>query len=303
MQEVKSRKPLVALLMSAVLPGFGQIYNGEVNRAIWLFLVFLFLNVPWLAWLALNLSGGLLLPALLLTFVGTLGIWVFGMVDAWRHARSKTDYVPQGWQQSGMYVLVFIACNVVALPALSVHVRSHFVEPFRIPSASMEPSVLRGDFLFADKRYNCPGCKYRIQQGDVAIFAAPNDRTQLSVKRIIALPGDRVSIEGRAVRVNGETLSSGESAEVDGTIRVTERAAGRREWTVQWSPTEFVPADVELTVPPGHVFVLGDNRSNALDSRQLGSVSMEDVVGRARQIWFSLGPNGVRWGRIGQRVE
>ncbi|HZD53348.1 MAG TPA: signal peptidase I [Woeseiaceae bacterium] len=303
MQQVRPRKPIVALLMSAVLTGFGQLYNGEVNRAIWLFLALLFINVPWVAVLALYVSRGLLLPMLLLTFTSSIGIWIFSMVDAWRHAKSKPDYVPERWQTSGLYVLVFVVCNLVTLPALTIYVRARLVEPFRIPTASMEPSVLRGDFLFADKRYNCPGCKYRIQQGDIAVFAAPNDRTQLSIKRVIGLPGDRVGIEGRSVRVNGEPLSSGAPVQENGTMLVTESGSSGAEWTVQWNAAGYMGRDLELTVPPGQVFVLGDNRSNARDSRQFGTVSMEDVVGRARQVWFSLGPDGVRWGRIGQRVE
>ena len=168
----------------------------------------------------------------------------------------------------------------------------------------MEPSVLQGDFLFADKRYNCPGCKHRIERGDVAIFAAPNDRTQLNIKRIIGLPGDRVSIEGQVVSVNGTPLASGSPANAAsaGTVEITERTANK-EWTVQWGPSASFGGDVDVTVPPGHVFVLGDNRGNAVDSRRIGAVSLEDVVGRARQVWFSLGPDGIRWSRIGQRVE
>ena len=84
MNAIKPRKPIVALLMSAVLPGFGQLYNGEVNRAIWLFLAFSFLNVPWLVLVTLYLPGGLLVPLLLVTFIAAMTVWVYGMVDAWR---------------------------------------------------------------------------------------------------------------------------------------------------------------------------------------------------------------------------
>jgi signal peptidase I len=234
-----------------------------------------------------------------------------------------------------LYALVFIVCNLIAVPALTIHIRSNYFEPFRIPSVSMEPSVLRGDFLVADKRYNCPGCKYRIEAGDIAIMAMPNDRTQLFIKRIIALPGDRVTIEGRNVTVNGRSLTVGEAGDAGeageagdageagaggvnagaanatranagaanaGGALFTERAATGKEWTVQWGPARVGPA-LDLTVPPGEVFVLGDNRSNSLDSRQQGTVPLEDVVGRARQVWFSHGPDGVRWSRLGHLVQ
>ena len=297
MQQPRPRKPIVAALMSAVLPGFGQLYNGDANRAIWLFLAFLFLNVPWVASLALFVDGVLLVPALVLTFAAAMSVWVYGIVDAWRQARTRTDYVPERWQLSGVYALVFVVCNLIALPSLTVYVRANWIEPFRIPSVSMEPSVMRGDFLFADKRYNCPNCKYRIERGDIAVFAQPNDRTSLSIKRIIGLPGDRVTVAGRSVSVNGERLAT------DDTERVqTERIDGR-SWSVQWGPQVFVGNNVDLTVPPGEVFVLGDNRTSSLDSRQLGTVPMQDVVGRARQVWLSLGPDGIRWSRFGRRLQ
>jgi signal peptidase I len=301
MQQVKPRKPIVAVLMSAVLPGFGQLYNGDVNRAIWLFLAFAFLNVPWLAIVALYLPRGWLVPMLVLTFVAAIWVWVYSMFAAWGRAKALPDYVPERWQSSGLYALVFIVSNVIALPALTIDIRANFVEPFRIPSASMEPAVMQGDFLFADKRYNCPGCKYRIEQGDIAIMAMPNDRTVLFIKRVIALPGDRVTITGRTVRVNGEALTVG-SPEA-GATQFTERAANGREWTVQWRSATAGGAPIDITVPPGEVFVLGDNRSASLDSRQQGTVPLADVVGRARQVWFSYGDDGVRWGRLGQIVE
>jgi signal peptidase I len=301
MQEIKRRKPIAAALMSAVLPGFGQLYNGEVNRGIWLFIAFALLNVPWLAVLALYFPGRWLVPVLLLTFLASVCIWIFGIVDAWRHAAARQDYVPGRWQTSGLYALVFIVLNLVALPALTIHIRENYFEPFRIPAASMEPSVLRGDFLVADKRYNCPGCKHRIEPGDVAIMAMPNDRTRLFIKRVIALPGDRVTIEGRTVSVNGRPLSAG--AADAGAAEFIERSLNGREWVVQWGSAGALGPRIDLTVPPGEVFVLGDNRGNSRDSRQQGTVPLEDVIGRARQIWFSYGPEGVRWRRLGQLVR
>ncbi|MGZ3241554.1 MAG: hypothetical protein ACXWJK_15090, partial [Burkholderiaceae bacterium] len=99
MQNVtQARKPLLAALMSFVLPGFGQLYNGELNKAIWLFLGFAFLTVPGMALIALYLPNGLMLPTLLISLVMTLSTWVYGIVDAWRSARSKQDYSTCSWQ-------------------------------------------------------------------------------------------------------------------------------------------------------------------------------------------------------------
>jgi signal peptidase I len=301
MQTVKPRLPLFALGMSMVLPGFGQLYNGEVNKAIWLFLGFAFLSIPGVARVALYLPGGLMMPALLLGLAATLSLWVYGMIDAWRQARVRREYVPAGWQVSGTYLLVLILCNVIALPLLIGYVRAHQVESFRIPSASMEPGVLKGDILFADKRYNCGGCKGRIRRGDIAIFTYPDDRTLKYMKRIIALAGDRVQVNGQDVRVNGKPLSTPAGA-VPAVGETIESEDGRR-WHVRWgAPRQGLP-DIDLVVPPGAVFVLGDNRSASTDSRVFGTVPMQDVVGRARQVWFSRGPDGIRWRRLGLLLE
>lgn len=295
MDSNKPRNPLTALAMSLVLPGFGQLYNGELNKAIWLFLVFAFLCIPGIALVALYLPDGLMMPALVLSLVATFSLWLYGMVDAWRGAKARPLYSPERWQVSGVYLLVVILCDIIALPMLTGYVRSHIVESFRIPSTSMEPGVMQGDILFADKRYNCPGCKGRIQRGDIAIFVYPNNRTLLYIKRIIALPGDRVALHDGAVSVNGKPLS----LPTNPTVEMEDG----RSWIVRPAAPGVANVTLAMTVPPGEVFVLGDNRAASVDSRAFGMVPMADVVGRARQVWLSLGPEGVRWGRLGKVLQ
>ena len=240
-----------AALMSLVLPGFGQLYNGEVNRAIWLFLGFALLSVPGLVVAALWLPAWVTVPALALSLLASLGVWGLSVVQAWRRAGLLTDWRRRPWQLSGVYLLVLLVCDGVVLPLLIKQVRATQVEPFNIPSDSMAPTLQHGDFLFADKRYNRPGTQ-PVLRGDIAIFVYPNDRTKYYVKRIVGLPGERIEVGNQA-----------------------------------------------FTVPPGQVFVLGDNADASKDSRQFGTVPLPDVVGRVRQIWFSWGDAGVRWSRLG----
>ena len=150
-------RPWLAALMSLVLPGFGQLYNGQPNRAIWLFASFAFLCAPALALIALKLPDALVVPMLVLGLLLTLGLWLYAAQDAWQVAcRTKTnDSHP--WQVSGMYLAALVLGGLLTLPLVISYVRAHMVQAFRIPSGSMQPTLLAGDFVMADMRYNCPG--------------------------------------------------------------------------------------------------------------------------------------------------
>ena len=335
------RRPLVAALASLILPGFGQLYNGDLNRAIWLFLGFAMLCIPAIALVALYLPDAMMLPTLLLGLVAAMGVWAYAVWDAWRGASAHSRGPVRAWQQSGVYALVFVLCDLLALPLLTLYVREHQVEPFYIPSGSMEPSVRRGDRIWADKRYNCPGCKQGVHRGDIAVFAYPNDRSVRYIKRVIGLPGDQILLKDRQVWVNGQPLQGATAAPTAppaaGTPTGATETIDGRSWQVQWlepsvpaksttnNPAAPTPApasaptpdvlpplnraqttaatELKLTVPDGQVFVLGDNRQSSVDSRNFGTVPMQDILGRARQVWFSADGNGVRWGRLGQVLK
>lgn len=293
----KPRNPYFALIMSFFLPGFGQLYNGEPDKAIWIFLIFSLLSIPGAALVALHLPDGLVVPALFTGLALTLALWIYGMIDAWNNARRRQDYLVRDWQTSGMYALVFLICSATALPLLIGYVRAHEVESFRIPSRSMEPGILRGDVIFADKRYNCPGCRAAVRRGDIAIFVYPNNRTHYYIKRIIGLPGDHVKVSGHGVTLNGKALAVSEEKTAGGVL-VTEALNGKT-WAAQWTDSGKNPPEADETVAPGQVFVMGDNRDESVDSRFFGTVPLQDVVGKARQVWFSKDAGGVRWGRLG----
>ena len=298
--DMHPRNPWIASLLSLALPGLGQLYNGDLNKGLWLFLSFILIGCfPGVTIATLYMPAVLMLPLLLLSVGLTLGVWGVAIVDAWRAAARQQVYSRREWQVSGLYLALLLAGNAFIL-MLVTDVRQRMVQPFNIPTASMQPGILGGDWLFADKRYNCPGCKTRVATGDIGVFVYPNDRTQYYIKRVVGLPGDHVSITAHSVVVNGRSLSRSEVVEGDYLV-VTEQS-GPHSWRVQWKKTD-ASHDFDLTVPPGQIFLLGDNRDLSTDSRQFGTVPLSDLVGNARQIWFSYGEGGVRWGRLGKVLE
>jgi signal peptidase I len=299
-RDATPRRPIVAAMLSFALPGLGQLYNGQLNKALWTFLAFALAGIPAGVFATLYAPSPLMAPLLALVALATLGIWLGSIVEAWREARRADPPSKRDWQVSGLYALLLILGNAALYFGLVGGVNAHLVRTFTTPTSSMTPTMLGGDYFLVDMRYNCPLCKEHVARGDVGVFVYPNDRTFYYVKRVIGLPGDHVTLKGRALSVNGERISGAEKTDGD-RILVAEQS-GERKWRVEWRKETSAP-DAEWVVPPAAVLVLGDNRDNSTDSRSFGFVPLPDLIGKARQIWFSTGPSGVRWGRIGMAID
>lgn len=287
---------LRSLFWSLLLPGLGQLHNRRYNAALWFFLLFCG-SIPLTAAVALWVSGALFIPLLAFDILFALGIYVYASVDAYREG-CKLAEKPPAWGLAG-YIAIILFAYLSVLNPLAQYTRTHQVEAFRIPSDSMTPTLMRGDFFFADKRVNCLGCKYRIRRGDVALFVYKNDRTLVYAKRVVGLPGDEIRIQGRQIRVNGELAAHTQDGE-----QVWE-SLGERKYRIQFDPATAeseTPQEFSLRVPDGEIFVLGDNRDHTRDSRAFGTVSLVDVIGRATQIWLSVGDEGIRWDRLGMDI-
>lgn len=204
--------------------------------------------------------------------------------------------------------------TIVYAVLIAVVVRTFAYEPFSIPSGSMIPTLLVGDYLFVSKAsygysrhslpFSLPVLPDRLmfeapERGDVAVFKLPSDGRTDYIKRIIGLPGDTIQMKGGVLHINGEAVKRERLGEyvyrsTNGTYHNTmlylETLPNGKEHEIIEESDSYPRADNTLvfTVPTDHYFAMGDNRDNSSDSRfNVGFVPQENLVGRAEVIFFS----------------
>jgi signal peptidase I len=311
-------KPLLALAGSLAMPGLGQLYLGDPVRGA-LFLVAVAFTVPFATRLGLAAPPRLLWLMTLLGVAAAVGIYLWSAIDAFRRAARPIAMGPS-WRRPGVYLLYATIGYALVLAPSAAYVRGNLLETFVVPTGSMMPTILPGDRILADKRVGRRG-GVKVQRGTLAVFIYPNDRTSVFIKRVIGLPGDRIDIDGPRLRVNGkDAASAGGDPDFATTsallgLRLSRERGDRGDYQVLWptdggapdgrpnaasAPSVPPASPSSFVVPDGQVFVLGDNRAAAVDSRRFGTVPLADIQAVARQVWFSSHRGeGVRWGRIG----
>lgn len=192
-------------------------------------------------------------------------------------------------------------------------IRSFIFEPFRIPSGSMKPTLVIGDFIFVKKfsyGLRLPVTETKIietgnpERGDVIVFRLPSDPKVNYIKRVIGLPGDEVSYERQRLTINGETMDLSANGEVFERAPVyIENLDGHEHETLIYDPGHSKRDGVYI-VPEGHYFVMGDNRDRSKDSRYIGMIPERYLVGEAVRVWMHFVPwNMPDWGRIGTEIK
>ena len=189
--------------------------------------------------------------------------------------------------------------------ALVFVLRSFVAEPFQIPSASMEPGLIEGDFILVNKF--AYGLRMPVfgntlvpigkpERGDVMVFFPPND-PRYFIKRVIGLPGDHIEYRGGRLMINGQAVETtelgGEPSFAPVKFLVKEKL-GEADATIQWVVRSDMFGNVGVSagpdgswdVPEGHYFMMGDNRGNSHDSRGWGVVPDENIVGKAVAVWM-----------------
>ena len=250
----------------------------------------------------------------LLVLLALTGL-VWALEAAWLR-RSRPAQAKQPW---------WVEYSISFFPVILIVflLRSFLVEPFKIPSSSMVPTLLVGDFILVNKftygiRLPVANSKIvemgRPQRGDVIVFRYPEDPSLDYIKRVVGVPGDRVEYRNKRLTINGVAVPVRQTDDylsrerMQFSRRFVETLGGAEHQILldedaqgSVAPSRAFPfaancnynmSGLACTVPPGHYFMMGDNRDNSSDSRVWGFVPDENVVGKAFFIWLNLNELG-----------
>ena len=199
--------------------------------------------------------------------------------------------------------------------------RSFIAEPFRIPSGSMMPTLLHGDFILVNKftyGLRLPALHTKVwankspERGDVVVFRYPENPSLDYIKRVVGLPGDQLEYRDKTVYVNGTAMKQVDLGTYVGKGRdAVMSGSNKRQESLSTVDHEMLLNDRRLsiagawTVPDEHYFVMGDNRDNSNDSRVWGMVPEQNLVGRALMIWMNwdISEGQFYFRRIGKQIK
>jgi signal peptidase I len=246
-------------------------------------------------------------------------------LDAWLWKPKRMSLAAQGGvapENVREPVIVEYARSFFPVIFIVLLIRSFLFEPFRIPSDSMMPTLLDGDFIFVNKfsyGLRLPVVNTKVvsvgepQRGDVIVFRLPSDPSTNYIKRLVGLPGDHVIVKDRQVYVNGKPMPVKLNGSYTGPRNTGPQAdaqigiedLGNIEHEVLYI-SERYSRDYDNVVPANHYFFMGDNRDNSQDSRfeKVGLVPERNLVGKAVRIWFNWDlPDSPLWNRVGDAIK
>jgi signal peptidase I len=255
----KKRYIWVSIVLSLLIPGMGQLYNGQTRKA----LVLLILNFTALFSMIVLFSS--FAGAVVLIFL-VLFIYLFALIDAAYYSRKLKNLSLTRYNRWFVYLLIIVI-------NLGTTVARLVVVPFyscKIVEAGMLPTIKPGDQVIADIHWYR---SKRPQRGDIVVFRCPEDRSQSFIQRVIGLPHETLEIKDKQVFINGQRLEESYVQHVDEAI-----------WPGEHNPRDNLAL---VTIPDNALFLLGDNRDSSLDSRFWQCIEFEDLQGKILYIYWS----------------
>jgi len=289
-----------AVLLSLGLPGLGEVYSGEPKSAALTFLLWCFMVALSIAFVLVPLPR----PLIVLPFLLGILTWVVIALRASRAtARAQQPYTLQPYNRWYWYALAILFSLFVLQPTLIRYLKWRWVEAFQIPSDSMDPTILAGDFILVSKHPSG-----ELHHNDLVVYDSPPTGVMF-LKRIVGLAGDTLAMRDGVLIRNGIALVEQFTKRLYST-HVDSLTEGRR-----WQLEHLVSGDSRayhpdmrnwgpILVPTDSLFILGDNRDNSYDSRFWGALGVDRVRGRPLYVYFSKARDGalsIRWSRIGHR--
>ena len=286
----------LAVLLSLVMPGLGQIYCGRLKRGLVLnFLSILPLPII-LGLFSLSDSPALMQMAIVL-LLASVTVLLAAIFDSAFLANRSTGYQLKDYNSPAVYALLVIIVTGGSIGS-GLYLRNQKLEAYRVPAASCYPTIVPNDRILVNKHaYN----RTDPQRGDLVVHICPFDRHSNYIKRIVAVAGDTVEMKDNKLYINGRELSRRklpESTLEDISItekgqplegEVFEETNGTAKYNIFLAelPRDRTIDEFEkITIPEHHCFVLGDNRNNSRDSRHFGPIPLATIKGRADYIYW-----------------
>jgi signal peptidase I len=246
--------------------------------------------------------------ALILTLLTVFtGIVYLLDVFVWHDSKRGGDE-----RRGGRRTLVEYSRSFFPVLLIVLVIRSFVFEPFRIPSGSMMPTLLQGDFIFVKKfsyGLRLPVTETKIletgepERGDVVVFRLPQNPSINYIKRVVGLPGDTIVYEDHRLTINGELVELERSPDATPAEPVYLEHLDARMHEILITNSYSVKDGI-YTVPAGHYFVMGDNRDNSKDSRFIEAIPESHLVGEAVRVWMHMdGLSWPRWDRVGLKIQ
>lgn len=275
----RKRDSLFAGIFSLIMPGLGQVYNGQMKRGVIIYVLLFVISLGMLA-IGIQYTFSGLAAYLMLT----IGFYIFAIIDAAYMASKRGDKPLKSYNKWQVYVLILLlnfSTNIITEDTIKNDL--FVIDSYKLQSSGMASTILEGDLLMADiNHYKTKTPK----RGDIIVFKYPQEEDVIMIKRVIAIGGDTIESRDKIIYLNGEKIEEPYVIHGDDSNIIEKGESPPRD--------NFGP----IEVPEDKLFVMGDNRDRSRDSRYWGFVDEEAVIGKALYLYWSKDSD-----RIGMEIR